>query len=173
MTAGVVASGLICVLACVASVCSAASTNAPPAQSSTAKSSATKPSSKKASPYVSRNIPESARQFYASTWGVDQMSVKLTESDQLVRFTYRVIDAAKAAPLNEKASSPALLDEQANVSLQVPTMEKVGPLRQSMRAENGKFYWMVFSNKGNFVKVGHRVSIVIGPFRADGLAVQK
>jgi hypothetical protein len=30
---------------------------------------------------------------------------------------------------------------------------------------------MVFSNKGNFVKAGHRVSVSIGTFRADGLVV--
>jgi len=31
---------------------------------------------------------------------------------------------------------------------------------------------MVFSNKGNFVKAGHRVSVVIGSIRFDGLMVQ-
>jgi len=65
-----------------------------------------------------------------------------------------------------------MLDAKARVSLQVPTMEKVGPLRQSMAPENGKIYWMVFSNKGNLVKAGHRVSVAIGQFRVDGLIVQ-
>jgi hypothetical protein len=31
---------------------------------------------------------------------------------------------------------------------------------------------MVFSNKGNYVKPGDRVSVLIGPFRVDGLVVQ-
>src|SRR6266403_4527994 len=106
-------------------------------------------------------MPESARQYYARTWGVDQLSAKLAESGQLVRFNYRVIDAVKAAPLNVRASSPQMIDAKARVSLQVPTMEKVGPLRQSMAPENGKIYWMVFSNKGNYVKPGHRVSVLI------------
>ena len=116
-------------------------------------------------------MPESARQFYAMTWGVDQLSAKLAESGQLVRFSYRVLDASKAKPLNERSSSPELYDEQAHVVLQVPTMEKVGPLRQSMPPENGKFYWMVFSNKGGLVKAGHRTSISIGPVRLDGLII--
>ena len=47
-----------------------------------------------------------------------------------------------------------MIDEKARVALQVPTMEKVGPLRQSMAPENGKAYWMVFSNKGNMVRKG-------------------
>ena len=103
---------------------------------------------------------------------MDQLSAKLAESGQLVRFNYRVIDAVKAAPLNVRASSPQMIDEKARVSLVVPTMEKVGPLRQSMAPENGKIYWMVFSNKGNYVKPGDRVSVLIGPFRVDGLIVQ-
>lgn len=122
--------------------------------------------------YAAGGMPESARGYYAMTWGVDQMSAKLAESGQLVRFSYRVIDAAKAKVLQDKASNPNLLDEAAHVVLVVPVMEKVGPLRQTMSAENGKSYWMVFSNKGNMVKSGHRVSVVIGAFRVDGLIVQ-
>jgi hypothetical protein len=117
-------------------------------------------------------MPDSARQFYAMTWGVDQLSAKLAESGQLVRFNYRVIDVKKAVPFNDRASSPQLYDERAHAVLQVPTMEKVGPLRQSMAPENGKTFWMVFSNKGNLVKPGHRVSVVIGAVRVDGLIVQ-
>ncbi len=125
----------------------------------------------KDSPYVA-GMPNSARSIYALTWGVDQLSAKLAQSGQLVRFNYRVVDAAKAKALNDKASSPYLLDEKAHAVLQVPEMEKVGKLRQSGAPENGKTYWMVFSNKGNLVKAGHRVSVVIGQVRIDGLVVQ-
>jgi hypothetical protein len=117
-------------------------------------------------------MPASAREHYALAWGVDEMAVRLAESGQLVRFSYRVVDAAKAKPLHEKSSSPYLLDEQVHAVLQVPTMEKVGPLRQTTPPEPGKSYWMVFSNKGFFVKAGHRVSVTIGRFRADGLIVR-
>lgn len=117
-------------------------------------------------------MPASARQYYATTFGIDQLSVKLAESGQLVRFSYRVADAAKAQALQDKASSPSLLDERANVALSVPTMDKVGPLRQSMPAEAGKTFWMLFSNKGNKVGSGHRVSVVVGAVRIDGLIVQ-
>jgi hypothetical protein len=54
----------------------------------------------------------------------------------------------------------------------VPTLEKVGQLRQSSTPEAGKIYWMVFSNKGGHVKRGHRVSVVIGKFRVDNLLVE-
>jgi hypothetical protein len=117
-------------------------------------------------------MPDGARQFYAISWGVDQLSAKLAQSGQLVRFSYRVVDVDKAARLHDRAASPYLLDERSHAVLQVPTMEKVGPLRQSTPPEHGKSYWMVFSNKGNYVKPGDRVSVVIGDFRVDGLVVQ-
>ena len=44
-------------------------------------------------------------------------------------------------------------------------------MRQNSTPEEGKSYWMAFSNKGRMVKRGDRVSIVIGNFRADGLIV--
>jgi hypothetical protein len=132
-----------------------------------------RPPAGKVSPYRARELPDSARQIYAGQWGVDQMWVQLTESGNLVKFSYHVVDAAKAAPINDGSSNPALVDNKAHVSLQIPTMEKVGPLRQSAPPVTGKVYWMAFSNKGNFVKAGHRVSVVIGQFRVDGLLVQK
>jgi len=53
----------------------------------------------------------------------------------------------------------------------VPSLEKVGKLRQSSTPQAGKSYWMAFSNKGRLVKRGDRVNVVIGKFRADGLVV--
>ncbi len=138
-------------------------------------SSATKAptaSAKKPSRHPAGGLPDSARKSYELAWGVDQLSARLAESGQLVRFDYRITDVAKAAALNDKAASPYLLDEKVHAVLKVPTMEKVGPLRQSTPPQIGKSYWMVFSNKGNLVKAGHRVSVVIGPFRVDGLIVQ-
>jgi hypothetical protein len=131
----------------------------------------TKTSAKVSRPPIG-GMPNSARAFYALAWGVDQLSVQLAESGQLVRFSYRVVDAAKAKVLHDKASSPQLLDEKVHAVLQVPTMEKVGPLRQTTQPDAGKSYWMVFSNKGNLVKAGHKVSVVIGSFRVDGLIIK-
>jgi hypothetical protein len=122
--------------------------------------------------YHAAGMPASAARFYALSYGVDQMSVKLAESGQLVRFNYRVTDPGKAGALHDKAATPYLLDEKVHAVLQVPVMEKVGPLRQAVPAEYGKSYWMAFSNKGNVVKAGHRVSIVVGQARMDGLVVQ-
>jgi len=122
--------------------------------------------------YRTVGMPASAVRYYSQAYGVDQLSAKLAESGQLVRFSYRVTDAAKAAALHDKAAAPQMLDERVHAVLQVPVMEKVGPLRQAVAPEQAKSYWMVFSNKGNVVKAGHRVSVVIGQVRIDGLVVQ-
>lgn len=105
-------------------------------------------------------------------WGVDSLGVRSVESGELIRFNYRVVDADKAVPLNDKKLEPFLIDEQARVKLVVPMMEKVGQLRQSSTPEAGKSYWMAFSNKGGVVKRGDRVTVVIGKFHADGLVVE-
>ena len=112
-----------------------------------------------------------AGKYYELIWGVDSLAVKWTESGEVIRFTYRVLDAGKAKTLNDKKAEPALIDPQARVKLVVPSMEKVGQLRQSSTPQAGKSYWMAFSNKGRLVKRGDRVNVVIGQFRAEGLVV--
>jgi hypothetical protein len=109
--------------------------------------------------------------YYATFFGIDSISVKLVESGELVRFSYRVLDPVKAMPLHEKSAEPTLLDAKAGVSLVVPTMEKVGQLRQTPTPQAGRSYWMTFSNKGRRVARGDRVDVVIGPFKANNLVV--
>ena len=108
---------------------------------------------------------------YGLVWGVDSLAVKWTESGEIIRFTYRVLDPTKAKLLNDKRAEPALEDPQVGVKLTVPALEKIGQLRQTGKPEAGTSYWMAFSNNGRMVKRGDRVNVVIGQFRADGLVV--
>jgi hypothetical protein len=109
--------------------------------------------------------------YYKMIWGVESLGVKWAESGEVIRFSYHVLDADKAKVLNDKKNEPSLIDPQAGVKLVVPSMENVGQLRQSAPPEEGKSYWVVFSNKGRLVKRGDHVSVVIGAFHADGLVV--
>ena len=109
--------------------------------------------------------------YYLQVWGIDSISVKLVESGELVRFSYRVVEPSKAGALNDKRNEPSLIDPQAGVSLVVPTMEKVGQLRQTSTPVADRSYWMTFSNKGHRVKRGDRVDVVIGQFQAKNLVV--
>jgi len=45
-------------------------------------------------------------------------------------------------------------------------------LRQTAKPENGREYWMAFSNKSKLIKPGSRVDIVIGSFRINDLVVE-
>ncbi len=112
-----------------------------------------------------------AGKYYALIWGVDSLSLKYAESGEVIRFSYRVLDPNKARTLNDKKLEPSLIDPEAGVKLVVPSLKKVGQLRQSSTPEAGKSYWMAFSNKGRLVKRGDHVDVVIGPFHAQGLVV--
>jgi hypothetical protein len=134
---------------------------------------ATKPPAKAVpSRYRTHQISTSERQYYAVIWGIDSLSVKSAESGEIIKFSYRVLDQEKAKALNDKKNEPSLIDPAAGVKLVVPSLEKVGKLRQSSAPEAGKVYWMAFSNKGRPVKPGHRVNVVIGPFRAENIVVE-
>jgi len=122
--------------------------------------------------YQPNHMARHAVAFYRAIWGVESLRVKSAESGEIIRFSYHVLDADKAKPLNDKKSEPFLIDPQAGVKLVVPSLEKVGQLRQSSTPEAGKSYWMAFSNPTRAVKPGDRVNVVIGQFRASGLVVE-
>jgi hypothetical protein len=131
----------------------------------------TRPAPRAPSRYRPNRFAGRAGTYYRLIWGVDNLAVKWAEAGEVIKFTYKVLDPVKAKPLNDKKSEPVLLDAQAGVKLVVPSLEKVGQLRQTSTPEEGKSYWMAFSNKGRYVKQGDHVSVVIGKFRADGLVV--
>jgi len=122
--------------------------------------------------YHPNRFSKRASSYYGLFWGIDSLSVKAVESGEIIRFSYRVLDADKAKALNDKKSEPSLIAPHAGVKLVVPSIEQVGQLRQSSTPEDGKSYWMAFSNPGRPVKRGDRVSVVIGQFRAEGLIVE-
>jgi hypothetical protein len=123
------------------------------------------------SKYQPSRFPKRAELNYELVWGVDSLSVKWTESGEVIRFAYRVLDPNKAKVLNDKKFEPSLVDPAKGVKLVVPSLEKVGQLRQSSTPESGKSYWMAFSNKGRLVKKGDHVDVLIGQFKAEGLVV--
>jgi hypothetical protein len=105
-------------------------------------------------------------------WGIDDLHVRYTASGQVIRFSYRVVDAQKAKVLNDKKTHPYLLVQKTGARLEVPTTEKVGQLRQTADPESGREYWMVFGNLGRAAKPGDHVNIVIGDFRANELVIE-
>ncbi len=105
-------------------------------------------------------------------WGIDDIHLRSTASGSLIRFSYRVVDADKAKVLNDAKATPYLIDEKDSLALQIPELENVGQLRQVATPENGREYWMAFSNKGRYLKPGNHVTVIIGRFRAEELVVE-
>lgn len=122
--------------------------------------------------YTPSPISRRAEFYYGTIWGVEDLKIRSAESNEVIRFTYRVLDPQKARALNDEKNEPSLVDPKAGVKLVVPSLEKVGKLRQVSSPQPGKVYWMAFSNKGRLVKPGDRVNVVIGNFRANGLVVE-
>jgi hypothetical protein len=111
--------------------------------------------------------------FYEAVWGIDAPNVKAVEEGVILRFSYHVLDPVKAKPLFDKKLNPVLECPEKGIRLVIPSMEKVGQLRQAPpQIEGGKSYWMAFSNTGRPLKPGDRVDIVIGNFHARGLQVE-
>ena len=156
---------------CVAGLSAAASVKPPPETAGVVAPSATvAPPIHR--PYHQTHPADGEKAYYAAAWGVDHLRVRLTSSDNLVKFTYRVVDPQRAAPLGDHAATPEMVALRAGMVLSVQTMEKIGQLRQATAREAGKEYWMVFSNKGQPVRTGDRVNVVIGKFSALGLLVE-
>ena len=106
------------------------------------------------------------------TWGIEDIHVRYTASGEMLRFSYRIVDANKAKILNDKKNEPSMIVSKTGSKLGVPETEKVGKLRQTSDPETGREYWMVFTNVGRVVQPGDRVDIVIGTFRAANLIVE-
>jgi hypothetical protein len=110
--------------------------------------------------------------YYEAVWGIEDPTVKAVESGVILRFSYRVLDPEKAKTLNDKKLNPVLESPEKGLRLVIPSLEKVGQLRQAPKTiEPGKSYWMAFSNSGRLLKPGDRVDIVIGNFHAGSLPV--
>ena len=122
--------------------------------------------------YRPNRFTRRAESYYGLVWGLDSLSVKAVESGALIRFSYRILDPEKARLLNDKKTEAFLEAPGRNVKLSIPSLEKVGQLRQGTTEQSGKSYWMAFSNPRRTVKPGDHVNIVIGTFHANGLVVE-
>lgn len=71
-----------------------------------------------------------ATMIYDRDWGVDKLRLRIAASGSAIAFSYRVLDPNKAQALNDPKATPALIDRKTSSTLEVPTMEKVGKLRQ-------------------------------------------
>ena len=133
---------------------------------------AARPAPGQVSPFHQASLTDSAKDYYQAVWGVDTLLVRRTASGNLIRFSYRVTNPVLAKVLGDDRATPYLYGQRSRALLQIPVMDKIGRLRQTGTPQEGKEYWMVFSNKGDMVKRGDRVNVIIGSFHADGVMVE-
>ncbi len=86
------------------------------------------PAAKAAAPsaitYQPQRFPKRERSYCQLFWGVDSVHAKAVESGELIKFSYRVLDADKAKALNYKNNEPSMYVPALHTKLVIPTMEK-------------------------------------------------
>ncbi len=105
-------------------------------------------------------------------WGIKLEGLRLTSAGYMLEFRYRVLDAAKAAPLFVRKTKPILRDEATGAVVVVPTPPKTGALRSSNDPKEGRTYFMLFANPGRFIQRHRDVTVTIGEFSVSGLGVR-
>ena len=125
-------------------------------------------------PFATVNIsPEEVKEL-ADKWGVELLGMRLTTAGYMLDFRFRVMDADKALPLFDHRIKPHIVAERSNIKLPVPMSTKVGAFRPTNRGKNikaDKTYYMIFGNPDRHVKVGEKVTVVIGDFKVEHLMV--
>lgn len=128
----------------------------------------------KPAPFAEVNIPPEEAEALAKNWGVELLGMRLTAAGMMLDFRFRVLDAQKALPLFDHRIKPHVVAERTNIKLPVPMAAKVGAFRPTNRGKNikaDKTYYMIFGNPDRHVKVGEKVTVVIGDFKVEHLMV--
>lgn len=111
-------------------------------------------------------------------WGIKLLGIRLTAAGYALDFRYKVLDPRKAAPLVQRRFSPVpyVIVERTGAKLGVPFTEKAGSLRSSVttadQIRRGRNYTALFANPGRHARIGDRVTVAFGGFRAEHLVVQ-
>ena len=104
-------------------------------------------------------------------WGIRPLSVRQTADGHMIDFRYRIIDAEKSSPLFHPTIKPIIIDENTGAIMAVPTVPKVGSMRSTRKPIKDRNYAILFANPHKHIKPGHKVTIVIGEYRAEHLVV--
>ncbi len=106
-------------------------------------------------------------------YGIHIEGVRQTAAGHMLDFRYRVVDAERAATVIHPRLRPYLVDQQTGKQYVVPTLGRVGPLRQTRaKVEAGRTYFVFFANPGRALAQGTKVSVVMGDLVIKDLTVQ-
>lgn len=105
--------------------------------------------------------------------GIRVLSIRRTAADYMLDFRFRILDKNKVSEIMSRKIKPQITVEKNGAVLFVPVTSKLGPLRQSAKfAKENKNYFMFFVNPFRSVKSGDLVTVKIGDFKKEHIAVQ-
>ncbi|MBI4773234.1 MAG: hypothetical protein HY788_03470 [Deltaproteobacteria bacterium] len=117
-------------------------------------------------------VPEATPTSWADEWGIEFVSLRLTASDQMLDFRYRIVDPDKASKITKRPVKAHAVHERTGAIHSIP-VTKLGPLRGSaVKPIINRVYVILFSNAGGLVRRGDTMTVVIGDFRAEHLKVE-
>jgi hypothetical protein len=119
------------------------------------------------------NVPASwlrpvvSRAGLAERSGVKLTRLAVTGAGGLVDMRFQVLDPDKANALHDKATPPALVDEQTGL---VVNQLLMGHSHHGAY-KAGVSYYLVFENPGNWVHRGSKVTVLLGNAQVEHVAV--
>ena len=123
-------------------------------------------------------VPQAVRaasrpEILEEKWGIEIVWVKSSAAGYCLDFRYRVLDPVKARPILARSAKRYLVDQNTGAKMLIPTSPKVGAMRQTTRKPvAGRVYFIIFSNPRKIVKVGDKVTVVIGDCHAENIVVR-
>lgn len=118
------------------------------------------------------NITQSQSDRLKANWGIEVDSARLSAGGYMIDFRYRVVDAAKAAPILDRSVKPYMVDQASGATFIVPAPPKVGQLRSGKIIKEGRNYFIIFANPAQYVKPGNLIAVVIGECEIKDIVVQ-
>ena len=106
-------------------------------------------------------------------WGIEVVGLYPAVRGRVLDLRYKILDTAKAALLPNEPGGIYLIDEATGLPTKLPNSPKTGSIPQNpQKLEAGRTYSLSFPNQGGRFNSGSKVTLVIGSFRAENLAVQ-
>ena len=123
-----------------------------------------------------KHPPPSLDQAISARWeahGVKVERITVAAGGNFLDMRYRVTDPEKAGEVLKRDARLELTDQTTGTVLIVPTMAKIGKLRQLPgNQKDNRIYWVFFSNPGGLVKPGGKVTLTIGEARISDISVE-
>lgn len=111
-------------------------------------------------------------QSIGEQWGIQVLSMRLSAGGYILDFRYRVKNVEKASPLFSRKIMPYLIDQETGGKFSVSEPHNIGALRTTGQPLPDRNYFILFTNPDKYVKLGSKVTVVIGDFRAENLVVE-